>query len=117
MKLDANTVDEYFEAVPEARKNYMSKLREIIKSSAPGVEEVFRHKLPFYDLNGTYFMALASQKHHIGVYLNQPDLLEKYADALGKVSKGKSCIRLKDLDNVDLEVFRTMIEEAFNTAQ
>jgi hypothetical protein len=37
---------------------------------------------------------------------------EKYKEKLGKVSVGKSCIRFKKLEDLNLETFKKVIKEA-----
>lgn len=58
-------------------------------------------------------IALASQKNYISVYVCASDgkeyIAEKYKDKLGKVSVGKSCIRFKKLEDVDLNVLKEVV--------
>jgi len=61
-------------------------------------------------------IALSSRKAHISLYVLSADedgyLAEQYADRLGKVSVGKSCIRFKRADDVDSDVLRELLAEA-----
>ena len=61
-------------------------------------------------------IALSSRKAHISLYVLSADedgyLAEQYADRLGKVSVGKSCIRFKRGDDVDSDVLRELLAEA-----
>ncbi len=113
MKLDANNVTEYYEKVPEGRKEAMLEIRELIIENAQDVTEAFKNKLPFYDIDDKPFIALASQKHHISFYLAEPDLVEKYKSELGKVGVAKSCIRIKKYEQLNKDTLISLIKEAY----
>jgi uncharacterized protein YdhG (YjbR/CyaY superfamily) len=61
-------------------------------------------------------IALASHKHHVSVYVCAADekgyVAEQYRRRLPKVSIGKSCIRFKRLEDVDLSILRQIIRHA-----
>lgn len=67
-------------------------------------------------------IALASQKNYVSVYVCAVDngeyIAEKYKKDLsskagsGNVSVGKSCIRIKNLEDVDLKVLKKVIQFA-----
>lgn len=112
MKLDAQSVQEYFQKVPEERKAGLQQMRELIITHAPEATEIFKYNLPFYPMNDEPFISLASQKHHVSFYLNEPDLILAFKDKLGKVDLGKNCIRFRRFDQVDLKEFGNLIRAA-----
>lgn len=61
-------------------------------------------------------VALANQKHYISLYVSAVNdtgyLAEQYGTKLGKVDVGKSCIRFKDLDDLDLEQVKRLLKES-----
>ncbi|MEN9561026.1 MAG: hypothetical protein RIQ56_299 [Candidatus Parcubacteria bacterium] len=61
-------------------------------------------------------VALASQKNYISVYVCALEsgkyLAESYKSKLGKVSVGKSCIRFKRLEDVNLDALREILKKA-----
>ena len=63
-------------------------------------------------------IALASQKNYISVYVCASDgheyVAERYKDKLPKASIGKSCIRFKKLEDIDLNMLTTVILEGAN---
>ncbi len=113
MKLNAKTVQEYYEKVPPHRQKAMTALREMIIENAPEVEETFQHELPFYNLADSPFIALASQKNHISLYLNDPSLIQEYTPKLGKVSAGKNCLRIRNFDLLDQAQLVELIRVAY----
>ena len=59
-------------------------------------------------------LMLGAQKNHLALYVCATDadgtyIAELYADRLGKVSIGKSCIRFKKLDDLNLDVVQEML--------
>ena len=61
-------------------------------------------------------VALSSRKQYISLYVLCTDegayLAERYADRLPKASIGKSCVRFKRTDDLDLDVLRDLLAEA-----
>jgi len=61
-------------------------------------------------------IALANQKNYISIYICAVDkgeyIAEKYKQSLGRVSVGKSCIRFKKIEDLDLQGLRMVIELA-----
>ncbi|MFW5720067.1 MAG: DUF1801 domain-containing protein [Candidatus Dojkabacteria bacterium] len=122
----ATTPDEYFEQIDEPRKSHMLKIRELIKSTLPDFEEHIRSGMVGY---GTYhykyasgregdwfIIGLASNKSYISIYAcvsrNGQYIAEKYKDQLPKANIGKSCIRFKTTDDVDLSVIQKILLDA-----
>jgi hypothetical protein len=127
MQSTAKTVSEYLESLPADRKRAISTIRNsIIKHLPKGYEEVMQYGMIGYVIplsiypNGYLnrkdepipYVALASQKNHIAIYLSNiygdPELNKKFIKefiASGKkLNMGKSCVRFKKLEDVPLEV-------------
>ncbi len=124
--IKAKTVREYLAGVPADRKEIITFLHDFIKKSAPKLKPYFAHNMIGY---GSFpyknykkevvqwpVIALANQKNYISLYICSTSdgqyVAEKYAKKLGKVSVGKSCIRFKKLDDVDLPTLKRVIKEA-----
>jgi uncharacterized protein YdhG (YjbR/CyaY superfamily) len=128
MQSKATTPDQYIAELPEDRKEIMQKLRETVKKNLPkGFEETMQYGMLGYVVphsiypDGYHcnskealpFMALASQKNHIGFYhmgiYSYPDLMKWFTQqypkhATGKLDMGKSCIRFKNPKNIPFEL-------------
>ena len=61
-------------------------------------------------------IALANQKNYISLYVCSLEggkyVAEKYKDELGKVSVGKSCIRFKKIDDLNLKILTKVLKLA-----
>ena len=128
MQSKATTPDQYIAELPEDRKEVMQKLRETVKKNLPkGFEETMQYGMLGYVVphsiypdgyhcnskDALPFMALASQKNHIGFYhmgiYNDPDLMKWFTEeypkhASNKLDMGKSCIRFKNPKNIPFEL-------------
>jgi uncharacterized protein YdhG (YjbR/CyaY superfamily) len=120
----AKSVSEYFDMLPKERKQPMEFLHKFIQKNAPTLKPNFLYNMPGYG-SFTYknykkqtlqwpVIALASQKNYISLYIcavkDGEYLAEKYKDELGKVSVGKSCIRFKKIEDLNLKTLEKVIK-------
>lgn len=124
MKSDAATVEEYLAGLPEDRGQAIEAVRRVVLENLPdGYEECMAHGMiawvvPLSRYPDTYnglplqLAALASQKRHMALYLNNvysdADTREwftaAYASSGKRLDMGKSCVRFRRLDNLPLDV-------------
>ncbi len=127
MQSKAKTVQEYLAALPEDRRRAIQALRKVIKANLPkGFREGMQYGMPAYFVPHSVFPAgyhcspeeplpfasIASQKNHLAfysfyLYQDGKELarFQKEWKAAGhKLDMGKSCVRLKSLEHVPLEV-------------
>ena len=128
MKADANvaTPADYIASLPEERRSAIEALDKAIRKAAPKLKPhmtsgmlgygPYRYKYSTGREGESAVIALASQKNHISVYICSTEggeyLAEKNKDRLGKVSVGRSCIRFKKLENVDLQALANVVRQA-----
>ena len=128
MTSDAKTPEEYISALPQDRKDAISKLRKIILKRLPkGFSETISYGMLGYVVphsiypDGYHcdpklplpFMSIASQKnfvgvYHMGIYANK-ELYDWFVNEYPKHSNrkldmGKSCIRLKKIEEIPYEL-------------
>ena len=135
MQSSAQTIEQYLAEIPSDRNEEFSALRKTILENLPtGFEEIMSygvigyvvpHKLfpAGYHCNPKLplpFINLASQKHFIGFYhmgiYAMPELLDWFVAEYPKHSKrrldmGKSCVRLKDFNNLPLELIAQLVRK------
>lgn len=124
-KPKATTVNEYLDSLEEPRKTEIKRLHELIRKSAPTLEPTilsgmlgygkYHYKYPSGREGDTATVSLASQKNYISLYacsiVDGNYVAEKYRARLPKASIGKSCIRFKKLEAVDLDVIAELVKD------
>ncbi len=135
MQSKAETVEEYFIALPNDRKVAMNKLQTIILENIPKgfvqtmsygmIGYVVPHSLypDGYHCNPKLplpFINIASQKnfialYHMGIYAN-PELLKWFTDEFPKhtsqkLDMGKSCIRFKKMDQIPFDLIAKLVQK------
>ena len=122
----AKTTDEYIDALPTDRKETIIFIDAFIKKVAPSLKSNFLYNMPGYgkfkyknykkEVLDWPTVAVASQKNYISLYIcavqNGEYVAEKYKNDLGKVSVGKSCIRFKKIDDLNLKTLEMVIKLA-----
>lgn len=124
--IKATSVKEYFDMLPKERREPMEYLHKFIKKTAPKLKSHFAYNMLGY---GSFecknykketidwpIIAIASQKNYISLYVCAVDkdgyIAEKYKQSLGKVSVGRSCIRFKKIDDLNLITLGKVIKLA-----
>jgi hypothetical protein len=124
MQSDVGSVDQYLVELPDDRRGAIETVRdEILRRLPDGYVESMNWGMIAYEVpldlypdtyNGKPLMyaALASQKHHMAVYLSgvysdpgARDVFHARYQATGKkLDMGKSCVRFKSIDDVPVEL-------------
>jgi hypothetical protein len=122
MRSDAGTVEEYLESLQPERREVVSAVRDVINEALPpGYVEgiafgMIGWSVPLERFPDTYngqplgYVALAAQKRYYSLYLNsvyagsveQEAFRRRWETTGRKLDMGKSCIRFKTLDDLDL---------------
>ena len=126
----ATSVEEYLANVPPERKDIIDYLHQFIQDVAPSLKPHFAYNMLGY---GSFkyldykkreidwpTIALANQKSYVSLYICAVDkdgnyIAEKNKTKLGKVSVGKSCIRFKKLEDLNLNELKKAIIQASKT--
>lgn len=120
------SIKEYLAAVPEGRKEAINFLHKFIQKEAPSLKPFFASNMLGYgrfkytnykkEVIDWPIVAMANQKSYISIYVCAIDgneyVAEKFKDKLGKVSVGKSCIRFKKLEDLNLDVLKDVLKLA-----
>jgi uncharacterized protein YdhG (YjbR/CyaY superfamily) len=116
-KIKADSIASYMAALPDDRQGPIKALDKLIKKAAPKLKPCFSYNMLGYgkvkylnykkELIDWPIIALASQKQYISLYVCALEdgkyIAEKYKKELGKVSVGKSCIRFKKPEDLDMK--------------
>ena len=121
MKLDANSIDEYWAAAPPVRRAGLELVEACVLSLSPGAEATFQHGMPFYTLAGRPYIAVASQRHHLSLYVVGLDDLLKGRDELAAlvsgIDRGKNCLRFRDsqLDRLTVDLLDPIVRATYDS--
>jgi len=122
----AKTPEEYLQLLTEPDKTETRKVFKFIKEEMPDdkpyiVSGMIGFRSGHYKTRsgreGDWpLVALASRKNYISLYVCAADgkeyIAEKYKKDLPKADIGRSCIRFKKIDDVDIKVLKKIISEA-----
>jgi hypothetical protein len=124
-----STPDQLFASLPGGRRDALERVREVVSRNLPdGYEEstagdFIVWQVPFSRYSDTYngkplwYVALAAQKNYLALYLMNAYGSEKLARRLRdgfkaagkKLDMGKSCIRFKSADDLELGVIGEVV--------
>lgn len=124
--LEAKTPTEYINALDGERKKNIREIHNFIRKTVPSLKPHMQWGMigygPFHykyasGREGDWFsVGLASQKNYMALYVCEADgkeyLAEKYKKDLPKANIGKSCIRFRKLEDLDMKVVAKMLKEA-----
>lgn len=125
MKSDASTVAAYLASLPEERRKVVDALRNVVLKHLPkGYEEAMNwgmicYQVPLSIEPDTYngqplsYAAIAAQKNNYSFYFmcdgGNGALAKAWANPKRKPDIGKSCLRFKSLDDINLTEVGKMI--------
>lgn len=121
---DARTPEEYIEQLPAERREAIRTVADVVRRNLPdGYEEGMQYGMigwyvPLDRLPDTYngqplgYVALASQKNYISLYLNnvygdagtERWFRDAYAATGRRLDMGRSCVRFRRVEDLPLDV-------------
>jgi hypothetical protein len=122
----ATTNEEYISRLEGDRKKIVEFLDAFIKKASTDLKPHFASNMLGYgsfkyknykkEIIDWPTVALAAQKNYISIYICALEdgeyIAEKYKDKLGRVSVGRSCIRFKKLEDLNLSELEKIIKKA-----
>lgn len=122
----ATTIEGYIASLPEKQRREVVYMHAFIRGVVPSLTPHFAYNMIGYG-NFNYrnykkeiidwpVIGLAGQKNYISLYVcaldNGQYIAETYKERLGNVSVGKSCIRFKTRDDIDMATLTTVLTSA-----
>jgi hypothetical protein len=126
---DAKTPKEYIAKLDEPRQTEIKRVDKLIRQTVPELKPFivagmlgygpFHFKYPSGREGDWCRIGLASNKSYISLYACAADkrgyVAERYKKKLPKASIGKSCVRFKKLDDLDVEALKALLRETAKT--
>jgi len=125
MTTDATTPEQYIAALDEPRRTEVQALHDLIRRVAPDLEThvdrgmigygPYHYRYASGREGDTFRIGLSSRKAYISLYVTSATetgyMAESYQDRLPKADIGKSCVRIKRLSDVDLDVVAALVRD------
>ncbi len=122
----ATTVKDYLAAVPAERKELVHSIHAFIQKNVPKLKPHFAYNMlgygsfPYRNYKNETIpwpvIALANQKQYVSLYVcsvvDGKYVAETHKKELGNVNVGKSCIRFKKLEDLDLDGLKKVLKIA-----
>ena len=119
----ATSIKEYLDMLAPERRTAIEFMHDFIQKAAPKLKPHFAYNMLGYgsfpyksykkELIEWSVISLASQKQYLSLYICALDgkeyLAEKHKAELGKVSVGKSCVRFKKIEDLNLPALKKVI--------
>ena len=130
-KSNAKTLEEYLKELPEDRRVIIEKVHQAMLKAIPSLKPrmiagmIGYGKYHYKSKSGREgdwsLVMLANQKNYVSLYLCMAEdgeyVAEKNKDRLGNVSVGKSCVRFKKLDDINLDVAGELAKKALKMGE
>lgn len=128
-QIEAATPKEYIAKLAEPRRSQVAKLHRLIRKAVPELRPFILNGMlaygPFHyryatGREGDWFrVGVASNKAYISLYACAADdrgyVAERYRKRLPRANIGKSCVRFKTLDDLDLGALEALLRETAKT--
>jgi uncharacterized protein YdhG (YjbR/CyaY superfamily) len=108
------TPKDYYDQLPDDRREHLLDLRDLIKRTWPKIKEDMAYGMPTFHLDGHMFCAIANQKHYMALYIMPYDLLSAFKMELKAYNCGRSCIRFRKLDEEKAFFFERVLKYTGN---
>jgi len=85
-------IEKYISQYPAGTQDILRKIRTLIKSIAPNVEELIAYRMPCYKTHKKPLVYFAAFEKHIGLYAT-PSGHTEFKDELSKYKQGKGSVQ------------------------
>lgn len=88
-----DSVDAYLADLPEEERGTLEKIRQAIAAAAPEATESMAYGMPGFYLDGHPLVYFAAFKKHCSFFPASYEVMERFADELGRFDVQKGTIR------------------------
>ena len=103
-------VDAYIAAAPPLRRERLDTLRALVHRAVPHAVESLDWRIPVFRV-GERYVAMASQKNYLSVYLGHNEGLAAIIAAVPGLKCGKGCLNVTDRTPLPLDLLEPVIRQ------
>ncbi len=107
-KVKVATIDAYIALQPEAIRNRLEEVRQLIRSVAPEAEETISYNMPAFKLQGM-LVGFAAWKEHCGFYPWNGHTVEEFSKELEGFKTSSGAIQLPYKDKLPVTLLKKII--------
>lgn len=105
-------VDQFVARAPAAQRSTLVELRRMIRQHLPHAEETLGSSgFPVYTVGGSGMAGFSSRKKGPMLYVMAPGVLDAFADRLGRLRSGRSCVEWRETADMTLDRLRQLAGE------
>ncbi len=102
------SVEEYLASLPATVQDTIGILRAVIRSAAPGSEEVFRYRIPIFVHRG-HLVGYAAYQDHYSLHLMSPELMKRFEKELSPYGKTTATIHFSYDDPLPKDLVHRLV--------
>lgn len=107
-KENFKTIDDYIKTFPKDVQKKLESIRQTIKKSAPGAEEMISYQIPTFKFNGP-LIYFAGFKNHVSVY-PAPRSVPEFNKELSAYKGGKGTIQFPLDKPIPLSLIKKIVK-------
>jgi hypothetical protein len=113
-----NPAEDYILGQEEPFRTILLQLQSLIEGLVPGVSLKYKYRIPFYYLDGKPFCYLNQSGEYVDLGFYRAAWLTKHLDKMeSRGRKVMKSLRYHHPEEVDLEILKTVLEEARKVQQ
>jgi uncharacterized protein YdhG (YjbR/CyaY superfamily) len=107
MQSKAVTIREYIAGLSSRERLVILVLDRLVRAALPTASGSMKYGMPTYEWHGR-MIAFNAQKNYFSFYAD-PQIVKRHRAELGGLDVGRSCIRFRRLEDVSLDVLRSIV--------
>lgn len=104
-------IDDYLAPLPEDQRKALQRLREMIGSTVPGVEETIAWEMPAFKYRGSSLVGFAAFKDHLSFFPMSTTVMKSHKDELESFKTTKGTIHFTPEKPIPAALVKKLVRE------